>query len=127
MVTRIRKQIGVIGAGACSEEVESHAEAVGREIARKGALLLCGGLGGVMEAASRGAKKEGGANPRGPSRNPERRCKSLDRRCYPERDGTRQERADSPVFGRPDSRGRGVRDSLGNFARPEDGKAGGRA
>ncbi len=60
MVTRIRKQIGVIGAGACSEEVESNAEAVGREIARKGALLLCGGLGGVMEAASRGAKKEGG-------------------------------------------------------------------
>lgn len=60
MAIRTQKQIGVIGAGACSEEVESLAEAVGREIARKGAVLLCGGLGGVMEAASRGAKKEGG-------------------------------------------------------------------
>ncbi len=60
MVTRIRKQIGVIGAGACSEEMEFLAETVGREIARKGAVLLCGGLGGVMEAASRGAKEEGG-------------------------------------------------------------------
>jgi len=60
MATRTQKQIGVIGAGACGEEVEAFAEAVGREIARKGAVLLCGGLGGVMEAASRGAKKEGG-------------------------------------------------------------------
>jgi uncharacterized protein (TIGR00725 family) len=60
MATGSRKQIGVIGAGACSEEAESLAENVGREIARKGAVLLCGGLGGVMEAASRGAKKEGG-------------------------------------------------------------------
>ncbi|HII01645.1 TPA: TIGR00725 family protein [Methanosarcinaceae archaeon] len=60
MAIRTQKQIGVIGAGACSEEVEAFAEAVGREIARKGAVLLCGGLGGVMEAASRGAKKEGG-------------------------------------------------------------------
>jgi uncharacterized protein (TIGR00725 family) len=34
---------------------------VGRLIARAGALLVCGGLGGVMEAACRGAKAEGGA------------------------------------------------------------------
>ena len=60
MKTGARKQIGVIGAGACGEGTGALAEAVGREIARKGAVLLCGGLGGVMEAAARGAKKEGG-------------------------------------------------------------------
>jgi uncharacterized protein (TIGR00725 family) len=53
-------QIGVIGAGQCSLEIESLAEEVGREIAKKKALLICGGLGGVMEASARGAKKEGG-------------------------------------------------------------------
>ena len=36
------------------------AEAVGRELARRGATLLCGGLGGVMEAACRGAAIESG-------------------------------------------------------------------
>ena len=56
----VRKQIGVIGAGNCSKETRSLAEAVGKEIATKGAVLLCGGLGGVMEAAACGAKQEGG-------------------------------------------------------------------
>jgi hypothetical protein len=36
------------------------AEEVGREIARSGALLICGGLGGVMAAAARGAYQAGG-------------------------------------------------------------------
>ena len=36
------------------------AEAVGRELARRGAILVCGGLGGVMEAACKGASAEGG-------------------------------------------------------------------
>ena len=53
-------QIGVIGAGQCSLEIERLAEEVGREIAKKKALLICGGMGGVMEASARGAKKEGG-------------------------------------------------------------------
>ena len=53
-------QIGVIGAGQCSLEIERLAEEVGSEIAKKKALLICGGLGGVMEASARGAKKEGG-------------------------------------------------------------------
>ncbi len=52
--------IGVIGAGECSPEAEKLAEEVGREIARNKAILVCGGLGGVMEASSRGAKQEGG-------------------------------------------------------------------
>lgn len=53
-------QIGVIGAASCNKDVEQVAEEVGREIARKGAILICGGLGGVMEASARGAKAEGG-------------------------------------------------------------------
>ncbi len=52
--------IGVIGAGDCSDEVYKLAEQVGERIAKAGAVLVCGGLGGVMEAASKGAKKEGG-------------------------------------------------------------------
>ncbi len=36
------------------------AEEVGREIARRGHALICGGLGGVMEAACKGAKSAGG-------------------------------------------------------------------
>jgi uncharacterized protein (TIGR00725 family) len=36
------------------------AEAVGRELAARGAVVVCGGLGGVMEAACRGAKEAGG-------------------------------------------------------------------
>ena len=53
-------QIGVIGSGDCSPEVAKVAEEVGEGIARTGAVLVCGGLGGVMEAAARGAKKAGG-------------------------------------------------------------------
>jgi uncharacterized protein (TIGR00725 family) len=53
-------QIGVIGAGQCSSSVEKTAEEVGKEIAKHKAVLICGGLGGVMEAAARGAKLEGG-------------------------------------------------------------------
>ena len=53
-------QIGVIGAGYCSPETELLAEEVGRAIARAGAILVCGGLGGVMEASARGAHREGG-------------------------------------------------------------------
>lgn len=60
MTSAARKQIGVIGAGACGSEVRTLAELVGREIAKRGAVLLCGGLGGVMEAAAYGAKQEGG-------------------------------------------------------------------
>jgi uncharacterized protein (TIGR00725 family) len=52
--------IAVVGAGTCSPEVEELAAEVGREVARKGAVLVCGGLRGVMEAAARGAKEIGG-------------------------------------------------------------------
>ncbi len=52
--------IGVIGGGEISSQVAGIAEEVGREIARRGAVLVCGGLGGVMEAACKGASDEGG-------------------------------------------------------------------
>ncbi len=52
--------ISVIGAGAATADEIRAAEDVGREIALRGAALVCGGLGGVMEAACRGAKAEGG-------------------------------------------------------------------
>jgi len=52
--------IGVIGGGEISSQVAGLAEEVGREIARQGAVVVCGGLGGVMEAACKGAASEGG-------------------------------------------------------------------
>ena len=56
----VRKSIiGVIGAGNASRDLDS-AYQVGRLIAEKGAVLVCGGLGGVMEAASRGCVEAGG-------------------------------------------------------------------
>ncbi len=55
-----QKIIGVIGAGTVDEKTLKTAETIGRLIAKKGALLVCGGLGGVMEAAAKGAKSEGG-------------------------------------------------------------------
>ncbi len=52
--------ISVIGAGECSEKIYEIAENVGGLIARGNAVLVTGGLGGVMEAASKGAKEAGG-------------------------------------------------------------------
>jgi uncharacterized protein (TIGR00725 family) len=52
--------IGVIGGSEVSPEVAQLAEEVGREIARREAVLVCGGLGGVMEAACKGASAAGG-------------------------------------------------------------------
>ena len=52
--------IGVIGGSQTTPEVLAQAESVGRELARRGVTLICGGLGGVMEAACRGAQQAGG-------------------------------------------------------------------
>ena len=53
-------QIAVIGAGAEDPELAEKAEEVGRLLAEAGARLVGGGLGGVMEAAARGAAGAGG-------------------------------------------------------------------
>ncbi len=52
--------ISVIGGEQCSKEIYNMAIEVGRRIARLGAILVTGGRGGVMEAASKGAKMENG-------------------------------------------------------------------
>jgi len=53
-------KIGVIGGREASQEVLKLAEETGKEIARRGAVLICGGMSGVMEAACKGAKEANG-------------------------------------------------------------------
>lgn len=55
-----RPIVGVMGGAECGSEEAALAEEVGRLLARRHAILLSGGRGGVMEAASRGAAAEGG-------------------------------------------------------------------
>ena len=52
--------VAVCGAGVASDEEARWAEEVGRLLARASAVVVCGGLGGVMEAAARGAAESGG-------------------------------------------------------------------
>lgn len=54
---RRARQVSVIGSGGCDEETEAWrlAEEVGRLLAEAGVTVVCGGGGGVMEAAARGA------------------------------------------------------------------------
>lgn len=53
-------KITVIGAGTCDAQIRQRAFEVGLGIAEAGAILLCGGRGGVMEAAASGARSAGG-------------------------------------------------------------------
>ena len=57
---RKRIRIAVIGGSRAGRQAVENAFEVGRLIARAGATVVCGGLSGVMEAASRGAREEGG-------------------------------------------------------------------
>ncbi|MFC2069423.1 DNA-processing protein DprA, partial [Chloroflexota bacterium] len=59
-VAKKKEFIAVIGGSDCSVDEAKLAEEVGRELARRGVVLVCGGLGGVMEAACRGAISEDG-------------------------------------------------------------------
>ena len=52
--------IAVIGGGNCTADETALAEETGRLLAGEGAVLVCGGLGGVMEAVAKGAKANGG-------------------------------------------------------------------
>jgi hypothetical protein len=54
--------VAVCGPDPASPEVAAQAEEIGRLLARAGAVLVCGGLGGVMEAAARGVQTEGGTS-----------------------------------------------------------------
>lgn len=53
-------RISLIGAGRASAREEEVARRVGREVAERGAILVCGGLGGVMAAAAEGCREGGG-------------------------------------------------------------------
>lgn len=57
---RTRPHVGVIGASDCDAATAARAEEVGRLVAERGAVLVCGGRTGVMEAACRGAQRAGG-------------------------------------------------------------------
>ena len=52
--------VSVIGSSSATEEEYKVAYKVGRELARRGIAVVCGGRTGVMEAVCRGAKEEGG-------------------------------------------------------------------
>ena len=55
-----RTLIGVIGGSDVTDDIAADAEKIGAAIARAGAIVVTGGAGGVMEAACKGAKSEGG-------------------------------------------------------------------
>ena len=54
------RQVAVIGKGTPDEELTPLAEEVGRQLAEAGAVVVCGGLAGVMEGVARGASAAGG-------------------------------------------------------------------
>ena len=53
-------QVGVIGSGSCYDDICDVAFKIGHLLAEKGVVIINGGLGGVMEAVSRGAKSRNG-------------------------------------------------------------------
>ena len=52
--------VAVVGPGDADAAAERDAETAGRVLAEHGAVVVCGGLGGVMAAACRGAREAGG-------------------------------------------------------------------
>jgi uncharacterized protein (TIGR00725 family) len=54
------RYVAVVGSGTAAGELYEEARSVGRLVAERGAVVLCGGLSGVMEAAARGATEAGG-------------------------------------------------------------------
>jgi uncharacterized protein (TIGR00725 family) len=52
--------IAIVGAGKCSKKLRDNAATVARHVAKNGGVVVCGGLGGVMEGAARGAWEGGG-------------------------------------------------------------------
>ena len=52
--------IAVVGAGKCSKKLRDMAAEVGKYVAENNGVIVCGGMGGIMEGAARGAKEAGG-------------------------------------------------------------------
>ncbi len=55
-----RRYVAVVGSGTATGELYERAREVGRLVAERGAVVVCGGLSGVMEATARGATETGG-------------------------------------------------------------------
>ncbi|MBC5806280.1 MAG: TIGR00725 family protein [Candidatus Eremiobacter antarcticus] len=53
-------RIGVVGGRDAEASLLAAAEDIGRELAERGAIVVCGGMGGIMEAAARGCVRAGG-------------------------------------------------------------------
>jgi uncharacterized protein (TIGR00725 family) len=60
MPVKNKPVIAVIGASKCSKKLRDMAAQVGKYIAEHGGIIVCGGMGGIMEGAARGAKEGGG-------------------------------------------------------------------
>jgi hypothetical protein len=58
--TKRKPIIAVIGASKCSKKLRDMAASVGKYVAENDGVILCGGMGGIMEGAARGAKEGGG-------------------------------------------------------------------
>lgn len=54
--------IAIVGAGKCSKKLRDKAAAVARHIAKNEGVVVCGGMGGIMEGAARGAWEGGGVS-----------------------------------------------------------------
>lgn len=54
--------IAVIGASKCSKKLRDMAALVGKYVAENGGIIVCGGMGGIMEGAARGAREAGGVS-----------------------------------------------------------------
>jgi uncharacterized protein (TIGR00725 family) len=59
-VTAVRPIVAVVGGSDCTSAEAALAEALGRQLAQRGAVVVCGGLTGVMEAVAKGARAGGG-------------------------------------------------------------------
>jgi uncharacterized protein (TIGR00725 family) len=60
MAVQRKPIIAVIGASKCSKKLRDAAAVVGKYVAEQGGIVVCGGLGGIMEGAARGAREAGG-------------------------------------------------------------------
>ncbi|HET9709026.1 MAG TPA: TIGR00725 family protein [Gemmatimonadales bacterium] len=59
-MTRARPIVAVVGGSDCTSAEAALAENLGRLLAQRGAVVVCGGLTGVMEAVAKGARAAGG-------------------------------------------------------------------
>jgi uncharacterized protein (TIGR00725 family) len=59
-VTAVRPIVAVVGGSDCTSAEAALAEELGRRLAQRGAVVVCGGLTGVMEAVAKGVRATGG-------------------------------------------------------------------